>query len=143
MHEYEALLAENARPAGDKPWVPLLIVEDDRSLLPIFDWIIRQENPQLAYHWCTSLSQARESLRNHHYGLILSDFLLEEGSNGLELFELNSGSRDPSKFVLMSGLELARICRFEGAHRPRMLAKPLEIEEVRELIREAARTHPA
>jgi response regulator of citrate/malate metabolism len=135
MHNYETLLTEQI--PREKPWVPLLIVEDDRALLPIFDWIIRGVDPSVSYHWCSSFEQARESLRYNRYGLILSDFLLEEhGGNGYDVFELNAAQETPSDFILMSGLELDKICRF-GETPPRLLAKPLNVEEVQGIVRGA------
>jgi len=133
METYEALLLQQAQ---QKPLVPLLIVEDDRSLLPIFDWIVRDMSPDLAYHWCASVGQARAFLRHNRYKMILADFLLGESGNGLDVFDLNEQGPDPADFVLMSGLDLGRVCR-TGAEGPkRLLAKPLDVSEVQMLLSE-------
>lgn len=135
MLNFEALLAEGIVHASPKPLVPLLIVEDDRSLLPIFDWIARDAGAGVAYHWCSNLDQARALLRHNRYQLILADFLLEEGGNGLDLFEINEASPDRAEFVLMSSLDLDKFCRPGGSGPSRLLSKPLDVTELQELIR--------
>ncbi|MGZ3654355.1 MAG: hypothetical protein ACXVB9_16500 [Bdellovibrionota bacterium] len=134
MFNYEALLADNI--LNVKPLVPILVIEDDRALLPIFDWIIHSVNPSLAFHWCASLEEARDHLRKNRYKLILSDFLLEGKGNGLDIWELNGASAKPAEFAMMSTLKLEEFCK-TGDHAPRYLAKPLDVGAVQTLIRRA------
>lgn len=135
MLDFESLITEKIPRASVKPLVPLLVVEDDRSMLPIFDRMLSQIAPGLAYHWCASLEQAKTSLRHHRYELIIADFLLDQGQNGLELFDVNAKSPDRADFVMMSTLELRRFCRVHGEGPSHVINKPLQLDQMREVLR--------
>jgi DNA-binding NtrC family response regulator len=132
MLSFEAMLTDQIL-----PHVPILVIDDDRALLPIFDWLIHAVSPGLHYHWCASVEEAREHIERNRYRLILSDFLLEGTGNGLDLWELNRASEAPAEFAMMSSLKLSDFCRSETG--PRLLAKPLDVGEVQALIRKACR----
>lgn len=138
MLNYEALLADNI--SIPKPAVPILVIDDDRALLPVLDWIIHAVNPALSYHWCSSAEDARKHIEQNRYRLILSDFLLEGSGNGLDLWELNAASEVPAEFVMMSCLKLEDFCKVGSG--PRLIPKPLDVGMVREMIQKAL-AHPA
>lgn len=133
MLAYETLPTTGTK----KTSVPILVVDDDRSLRMIFEWIVKDIDPALSLDWCSSAGQAEEALQKSDYRLIIADFMLEGPANGLDIWERCQQSG--ADFVLMSSLRLEDFLRKEGENStlPRLLAKPLDVNEVQEIIRKS------
>lgn len=138
MFTYEALLASRLA-EKEKPETPILIVEDDRGLRMIFEWMIRDINPELKFHWCSSYQEASEAIRKNRYQLVISDFMLKGPGDGLDVWERSAEFLPQAKFVMMSSLQLDKFCRFTlpGASEPEVFSKPLDVERMQSIIRNA------
>ncbi len=135
MLNYEALIAD--RIIGEKSSrAPILIVEDDQSLRKIFEWSIRDINPELKFQWCASYEQAWDAISENPYKLVISDFLLRGCGNGLDVWEFSNRMLPRAKFVMMSSLNLKDFCQISApkGREPALLAKPLDINKMRSLI---------
>jgi DNA-binding NtrC family response regulator len=118
----------------------VLIVEDDTSLRPFWEYVVHQVEPRLELQWVSSVSGAeqlvRESLKKRHaLGLIIADLYLEGQRTGVDLWREFKESLIP--FVMTSGMSkerfLNRFSKREDA--PLYLEKPLELDECVETIR--------
>ncbi len=116
---------------------PILIIEDDRSLRMIFDWLIKDLDEKITYDWCTSVDQAKASLSANSYELVFADFLLNGYGNGLDVWEYCNAVLPKAEFVMMSSLKLEGFCNVTGENgaSPRLLAKPLDVNEIQGIIR--------
>ena len=137
MLTYETLLSDCLAASLGKPRTPILVVEDDLGLKMIFEWVIRDLNPLLTFHWCTSFEQAEEAMKKNQYQLIISDFLLEGFGNGLDVLGLSSEILPKAKFVMMSSLRLQDFCRLPEKNEPLLLSKPVNIKKLQDVIRDA------
>jgi DNA-binding NtrC family response regulator len=143
MLPYEDLLLNELTAPKPGPGAPILIVEDDRSLKMVFDWLIRDVDPGLKFDWCSSVDQAKEALTTGKYRLVISDFMIEGMGSGLDVWEHFCRHQAGARFAMMSALDLSTFCRLDGQPdaRPELLRKPINVDEVQKLIRSS--TAPA
>lgn len=119
----------------------VLIVEDDVTSEPIWEYIFSKLDPMPEISWATSVIEAEEILdRSIHdgvsYDIILADIFLSGSLTGIDLWEeLQEGM--PNLVILMSASEPAKIRKyFKNMGNVKYLQKPLNIHETVETLRE-------
>jgi DNA-binding NtrC family response regulator len=86
------------------PFRRILVVDDDLSIQPIIQGMIRKMNPNSSIDWSTSAEDALELMRhNPAYHLVLSDIMLEGKKSGIDLVETCWRKRIGANFILISG----------------------------------------
>ena len=115
------------------PYKPrILIVEDDISLEPIWDYAVRQFNTQASYVWVTSGKAADNAYMTQleigrPFDLVISDIFLSDQQTGIDLWEKYAHLLD-GRFILTSEIEPSRLSRYLHQHagNPTYLRKPLD-----------------
>jgi response regulator of citrate/malate metabolism len=122
-------------------YLNILIVEDDITSEPIWDFIFSQLDPYAKISWATSVVEAEEILdssinEGKCFDLILADIFLSGSLTGVDLWvELQEGM--PNLIILMSASEPAKIKKyFKNLGSVKYLQKPLNIHETIEILRE-------
>ena len=85
---------------------------------------------------------AVDKFKEHHYDVTLMDIVMPE-MNGVEAFQKIREMQPGATVILMTAYseeELIQIARNEGAHR--IVHKPIRIDQLIELIKEAAASQP-
>ena len=115
----------------------VLIVEDDRTLEPLWHFIVESVLPGVGIDWVTS-GELAMLLDSHEYGLIISDIFLGGAKTGLDVWQKFS-KNEGAIFILMSVLSTKRLeILADGLDLPAYLQKPTDpnqaIASVRALI---------
>lgn len=118
----------------------ILIVEDDKTLEPVWDFITTKVNKKLQVDWATSELEAEDlifgAMRDgHQYDLIIVDIFLEGARTGLDLYE-RFGHLFHNRMIITSGTEYQKYAEYlnEGKTAPYCLEKPLVPEKCVELV---------
>ncbi len=124
-----------------EPRKRVLIVEDDISYRPMWEYVIQQTQPGVRIDWAQSEEQA-EKLINHRvrnqtpYDLIIADVFLAGIKTGIDLWEKYGDWS--SHFIFVSGLPREKFDELMshdyGA--PIYLQKPLRPKVCKELIKD-------
>jgi response regulator of citrate/malate metabolism len=117
----------------------ILIVEDDITCEPIWDFIIGKADNNARYEWVTSVSEAEykidESLKiGYEFDLVIADIFLSDSKTGIDLWQKYYAKLN-NKMILVSGIEQLKLIKYVGAdHAPIYLKKPLNIEDCIEAV---------
>jgi response regulator of citrate/malate metabolism len=113
----------------------ILIVEDDKTLEPIWSFVTKKVNKKIQVDWATSELEAEdlifEAMRDHHqYDLVIVDIFLEGARTGLDLYE-RFGHLFHNRMIITSGTEYQNYAEYlsQGTEAPYCLEKPLSPEE--------------
>jgi DNA-binding NtrC family response regulator len=122
----------------DEPTI--LIVDDNEDLLETFSRILKRRG------FCVETAEngacAVDKFKEHTYDVTLMDIVMPE-MNGVDAFRKIREMHPGATVILMTAYseeELMQIARDEGAHR--VINKPIRIEQLIELIKEAAASQP-
>jgi two-component system response regulator PilR (NtrC family) len=130
---------------GDGPRTPpraprVLCVDDEADLRELL--VLTLTHMGLDVDTAESLAQARALLRGQHYGLCLTDMRLPDGS-GLDLVrELANSDGPPVAVVTAFGSAENAVAALKGGAFD-YLTKPLDLNQLRVLVRAALRGGPA
>lgn len=109
----------------------ILIVEDDKTLVPIWDYITTKVDNHSKVDWATSELEAEdlifEALRDgHQYDLVIVDIFLEGARTGLDLYE-KFGHLFHNKMIITSSADYEKYSEYlhGGDALPYCLEKPL------------------
>ena len=122
----------------DAPTV--LVVDDNEDLLDTFSMILKRRgfNVETAENGASAVDKFKE----HHYDVTLMDIVMPK-MNGVDAFREIKGIHPGAAVILMTAYseeELIQIARDEGALR--VVHKPIRIDQLIELIKEAASSQP-
>ncbi len=114
----------------------VLVVDDNEDLLETFSLILKKRGFNV--HTAGSGVAAVDKFRAHPVDVILMDIVMPE-MNGVEAFRKIREINPRARVILMTAYsedELLKMALSEGAHR--VIHKPLRVDKVIELIKEAA-----
>jgi len=122
----------------DEPTV--LVVDDNEDLLVTFSMILKR----CGFHVETAENGASavDKFKEHHFDVTLMDIVMPE-MNGVEAFQRIREMQPGATVILMTAYseeELVQMARDEGAHH--IVYKPIRIDQLIELIKEAAASQP-
>lgn len=111
-----------------------LVVEDDFTYKPLWDFILRKIDKDFSYDWVTNVAEAEAQINkalssNRPYDLIICDIFLAGKETGLDLWKRHGLIYN--NMVLVSSIEydqLIKDLRHE-IYVPPYLKKPLDIQE--------------
>lgn len=113
----------------------ILIVEDDKTLEPIWSYITSKVNNKSQVDWATSELEAEDlifdAMRDgNQYDLVIVDIFLEGARTGLDLYE-RFGHLFHNRMIITSGTEYQKYAEYlnTGTQAPYCLEKPLVPEE--------------
>jgi DNA-binding NarL/FixJ family response regulator len=122
-------------------WV--LIVDDEDGVLSILKNSLRKLGDQFRVSTAAAGEAAMDMLIQRKYDLVVTDYKMA-GMNGLELLEKVHSIRPEARVILMTAYGSAAVeSEASRLQAWRYLAKPLEIEAFRQIVREAAGSAPA
>jgi len=118
----------------------ILVVDDNEDLLATFSMILKRRGfyVETAENGATAVDKFKE----HPYDVTLMDIVMPE-MNGVEAFRKIREMHPGAAVILMTAYseeELIQIARNEGARR--IVHKPIRIDQLIELIKEAADSQP-
>lgn len=125
----------------------ILVVEDDQTLWPFWDNILRTSLMKVEVDWTTNEAEAEKLIRFRYqeedpYDLVISDIFLEGNKTGIDLW--NRYGEAAKNFIFVSGMHLSRydfLMSLEFGY-PVYLQKPLQPSKCRELIRSLVNEGP-
>ena len=123
---------------NDEPTI--LVVDDNEDLLETFAMILKRRgfNVETAENGASAIDKFRE----HEYDVTLMDIVMPE-MNGVEAFRKIKEMQPEASIILMTAYsdeELIQTAKDEGARR--VINKPIRIDRLIELIKEAAADQP-
>jgi DNA-binding NtrC family response regulator len=123
---------------SDEPTI--LVVDDNEDLLKTFSMILKRRGfyVETAENGATAVDKFKE----HHFDVTLMDIVMPE-MNGVEAFRRIREMQPGAAVILMTAYseeELIQMARDEGAHY--VVHKPIRIDQLIELIKEAANSQP-
>lgn len=118
----------------------VLVVEDDLSLWPFWENVLRSTIQRVEIDWETT-ERAAESLvkhrfqRNNPYDLVISDIFLEGHETGIDLW--NRYGEAAKNFIFVSGMPMAKFDSLMTLNfgYPVYLQKPLAVKQCREIVK--------
>ncbi len=119
----------------------VLVIDDDRETGEFLMEIFSEEGWEVAA--CQQAEAARETVKERHFDLIVSDINLGGSSNGIALLKEFKALSPPPEVILISGfgtLETAIEAAREGAFD--FISKPFDVNEVIQTARRALAGHP-
>jgi CheY-like chemotaxis protein len=117
-------------------WV--LIVDDEDGVLSVLKNSLRKLGDQFRVSTATGGEEAMDMLIQRKYDLVVTDYKMA-GMNGLELMEKVHAAHPETRVILMTAYGSAAVeSEASRLQAYRYLAKPLEIEAFRKIVREAA-----
>lgn len=123
----------------------VLIAEDDLTLQPLWQMMLKRRNENIRIDWATSMEEAERLLRFRYksgapYHMVIADIFLEGHGSGIDLW--NRYGEEAKTFVFVSALPLSRYELLMSLNYgcPLYFKKPLDTKkygEIIELIAEA------
>ena len=117
----------------------VLVVEDDLSLWPFWENVLRSTIPRVEIDWETT-ERAAESLlkhrfqRNSPYDLVISDIFLEGHETGIDLW--NRYGEAAKNFIFVSGMPMSKFDSLMSLNYgyPVYLQKPLSVKQCKDVV---------
>jgi DNA-binding NtrC family response regulator len=122
----------------DEPTV--LVVDDNEDLLVTFAMILKRCG--FYVETAANGASAVDKFKEHHFDVTLMDIVMPE-MNGVEAFRRIREMQPGATVILMTAYseeELVQMAKDEGAHQ--IVYKPIRINQLIELIKEAAASQP-
>lgn len=122
------------------PTKRILIVEDDRTMEPLWAYILEKVDNKNAYEWVASEGEAERKIEDslldgQHFDLVISDIFLSGTRTGLDLWRRFS---EPlrGKLILMSAVTKIKFQNYLGTSptAPVYIQKPLDIHDCIETV---------
>lgn len=120
----------------------ILVVEDDIDLRIPIERVTRSIDPELELDWASDVSSASWLLEHETYELILADYNLGEGPNGVSLYRHCARAHPRTRFALMSAYLMRDDVRSAIGGPFPFLSKPFTLGGLRAFLRKAL-AHPA
>jgi RNA polymerase sigma factor (sigma-70 family) len=119
---------------GKNPKQPkVLLVDDDPSVRESVGLVLEERGANVTP--VASLDEARKSLTQRRFALVLTDLRLDTGTEGLDVARLARERTPDAKVVLFSGQDLSEVAEeAEDAGVDEMLAKPLSIDALARIL---------
>lgn len=118
----------------------ILIVEDDKTLEPIWSYIIERVNNNAQLLWTTSETQAEELImdsidQNNKFDLVIADIFLSGPQTGIDLWKRFFYLLH-SRMIVTSGIEYYKFINYLGTNTPQPLyiQKPLNLHDCIEAV---------
>ena len=118
----------------------ILIVEDDKTLEPIWTFVISKVNKKAEIDWATLELEAEDlifdAMRDgKQYDLVIVDIFLEGTRTGLDLYE-RFGHLFHNRMIITSGTEYQKYAEYlnTNSQAPYCLEKPLEPNQCVEIV---------
>lgn len=117
----------------------ILVVEDDITAEPIWEYIIERVDKRASMVWATSVSEADQIIKaavadGKPFDLIVSDIFLTGALTGIDLWR-QFHLQMPTSIVLMSSIEPMKVQKyFRDLGEPIYLQKPLNMHETIETL---------
>ena len=105
----------------------ILVVDDDASVLFTYKLLLQRQGYDVTA--VVSSTEAKESLNNNSYDLLLCDLSLEQGRSGFEVLEYARDVNAALPSVLLTGYASAESAQKAESLGVRVLYKPIEIQE--------------
>jgi DNA-binding NtrC family response regulator len=118
----------------------ILVVDDNEDLLDTFSMILKRRG--FCVETADNGTSAVNKFREHNFDVILMDIVMPE-MNGVEAFRKIRELDPEASVILMTAYseeELIQIAKEEGARK--VINKPIRIDQLIELIQEAANDQP-
>lgn len=111
-----------------------LIVEDDLSYKPLWEFILKKFNSKAKFDWAENAEEAEEKIYQartgtRFYDLIISDIYLPGTKSGLDLW--HQYGEYYNNMILVSGMDYTNFLNklSEETYVPPYLKKPLDVQE--------------
>ncbi|HFB06993.1 MAG TPA: response regulator, partial [Chloroflexi bacterium] len=118
----------------------ILVVDDNEDLLETFSLILKRRG--FSVDTAGNGVSAVDKFKERHFDVTLMDIVMPE-MNGVEAFRQIREMCPGATVIMMTAYseeELIQMARDEGAHR--IIHKPIRIDQLIELIKEAAASQP-
>jgi two-component system response regulator HydG len=118
----------------------ILVVDDNKDLLDTFSLILKRRG--FCVETAENGASAVDKFREHDFDVTLMDIVMPE-MNGVEAFRKIKEMHPEASIILMTAYseeDLIQTAREEGVHK--VIHKPIRIEQLIELIKEAATSEP-
>lgn len=117
-----------------------LIIEDDKTLQPIWDYVLKLVQQDMTYQWVDNALAAELALQKaetdqHPYDIVISDIYLSSQKTGIDLWKQFASSLK-GKMLLVSSMSFNKLSRSMDNHTPMPLfiQKPLRMSECIEAV---------
>lgn len=117
-----------------------LIIEDDTTLQPIWDYVLKLVKKDISYQWVDNAQSAEFALRKalqegNPYDIVISDIYLSSHKTGIDLWR-QYGYALKGKMLLVSSISFNKLSRSMGSDIPMPLyiQKPLRVNECVEAV---------
>ena len=120
----------------------ILVVEDDIDLRIPIERMTRWIDPELEFDWTSDVSSACWLLEHETYELVLADYNLGDGPNGVSLYRHCARAHPRTRFALMSAYLMRDDVRSAIGGPFPFLPKPFSMAGFRAFLREVL-AHPA
>lgn len=118
----------------------ILVIEDDITCEPIWNYIIERADGNAHFDWATSISEAESKIEKalfegKGYDLLISDIFVSGSKTGIDLWN-HYAHLMAGKIILVSGIDYLKMTHYIGnkAGTPLYLKKPLIIHECIEAV---------
>lgn len=117
----------------------ILIVEDDMTQEPFWDYIIERAAEKAIVSWATSVAEADEmiyvaQMEETHFDLIVSDIFLSGSLTGIDLWQRFNYQLN-GNFLLVSSIDPMKLQKLlAGLGAPIYIQKPLNVHETIETV---------
>lgn len=118
----------------DKLKLRVLIIEDDLSLEPVWNYILGQLNFEIEFEWVYSFAEAERSIKNvtknnSQYDLVLLDVFIYGSKSGIDFWAQYHETMN-ERLVVMSSIEQCKIKGYLHAkNEPFYIQKPIDISK--------------
>lgn len=119
----------------------VLIIEDDRTLMTVWSYILSKLNSRVQIDWVTTELEAEELIAksiksNKNYDLAIVDIFLEGTRTGLDFFERFKEILQ-GKIIISSGTDYLLYAEYlqKDSNPPFCLEKPLNLDKSVEVIK--------
>lgn len=135
---YDSQSTTNIMPSKTR----VLVVEDDVTSQPIWEYIINRADKHAYFDWATSATEAERKIEDAKsdgwkYNLIISDIFLSGSKTGLDLWQRYQSFVD-GKMLLVSSIDHMKMAKFMSGNTatPIYIKKPLILKECIEIVYE-------
>ena len=119
----------------------VLVVEDDITSEPIWEYILQRVSEKTLIMWATSVNEADHMIRDavaegRPFDLVITDIFLSGSLTGIDLWQ-RFHTQMPTSIVIMSAIEPMKVQKyFRGLGDPVYLQKPLNMHKTIETVYE-------
>ncbi len=119
----------------------ILVVDDEPSVLLTYSAILRQNGYNVTS--VATACQARETLEEHRFDLLICDLALEGSRSGFEVLDFARARYSGIPAILLTGYATKELADEADRKRIILLFKPIEVADLLETIARLARKQSA